>query len=374
MKIAINLLPFRKKLAGAGKYAHKIVWELSKIDTFNNYYLFVTQEGKQNFEISAANFHFVLAKFNPNAFVYRILWEQFIFPFKLKKLKPDIVFTPSVAVPFFYKGKFFTTIHDLSYKKIKYKYSFLRRIYIEAVTKIAVKKSSIIFTVSNFSKKEIENEFGFKNDKIVVTYNGVDEIFFKEYTLNEISDFKKKYNLPEDFILYVGAIEPGKNLDKLLIAFSELILKYNFKINLALTSGVGWDNQSLLDLMQDLNLKERIIFLPYIPENELPVLYKSSKMLAYLSSYEGFGIPVLEALASGTPVITSTSEAIMEFSNKVVYHVNPENISEIVNGMYEIITNKDSIFSRIITGKKEAEKFKWSIPAAKIYNQINIFK
>jgi len=97
MKIAINLLPFRKKLAGAGKYAHKIVWELSKIDTFNDYYLFVTKEGKQNFEISAANFHFVLAKFNPNAFVYRILWEQFIFPFKLKKLKPDIVFTPSVS-------------------------------------------------------------------------------------------------------------------------------------------------------------------------------------------------------------------------------------------------------------------------------------
>ncbi len=152
--------------------------------------------------------------------MYRIFWEQVIFPLKLKKLNPDIIFTPSVAVPFLLKGNFFTTIHDLAYKKNKSKYSFLRRIYLNIITKIAVKKSKVIFTVSNFSKREIENEFHLENKKVLVTYNGVDEtIFPKCILLRGSSEFKKKYNLPEDFILYVGAIEPGKNLDKLFYCF-----------------------------------------------------------------------------------------------------------------------------------------------------------
>ena len=372
MKIAINLLPFRKKLAGAGKYAHKIVWELSKIDTFNDYYLFVTQEGKQNFEISAANFHFVLAKFNPNAFVYRILWEQFIFPFKLKKLKPDIVFTPSVAVPFFYKGKFFTTVHDLAYKKNKQKYSFMRRIYLAAVTKMAVNKSEVIFTVSNFSKKEIEKKFKVKSNKIVLTNNGVDEIFLNNYNLEMIDEFKKKYNLPAKFILYVGAIEPGKNLDRLFIAFQELLKKHNTEIALVLTSGVGSKNKKLIELIEVLGIQNKVIFLPYISEHDLPLLYKSSQMLAYLSVYEGFGIPVLEAMAAGIPVITSKSEAVMEFSEKAVVSVNPENVDEIVNNIYKILTDEEFVSSKISHGKIVAEKFKWSDSAKIILNHFSL--
>lgn len=373
MKIAVNLLPFRKKLAGAGKYAYKIIWELSKIDPLNDYYLFITEEGKENFKISKANFHFKVVKFNPNSFMYRIFWEQVIFPFSLKKLKPNIIFTPSVAIPFLYKGNFFTTIHDLAYKKNKPKYSQLRRMYLNTVTKIAVRKSKIIFTVSNFSKREIEKEFFLKNKKVLVTYNGVDEIFFRDYSSENLAAFKTRYDLPEDFILYVGAIEPGKNLDKLFIAFSELLKKHNVGLNLVLTSGIGWGNKDLLYLIDELKIKDKIIFLPYIPEEELPILYKSSLMLAYLSSYEGFGIPVLEALASGIPVISSKSQAIMEFSNNVVFPVNHEDIDEIAAVMYKIVTDREIVKSKIILGKKEAEKYKWSNPAQIIFDEISSY-
>lgn len=371
MKIAVNLLPFRKKIAGAGKYANQIIWEISKLDPNNEYYLYITEEGKENFNISTDNFHFIIAKFNPNFFFYRIFWEQVIFPLKLKKLNPDIIFTPSVAVPFLLKGNFFTTVHDLAYKKNKSKYSFLRRIYLNIITSIAVKKSHVIFTVSNFSKKEIENEFHLEKSKVIVTYNGVDETFFKNVSSERIIEFKKKYNLPENFILYVGAIEPGKNLDKLFYAFSELIKKYNTEIYLALTSGIGWGNQFLLNLIDELKIKGKVILLPYIPENELPILYKCSRMLSYLSSYEGFGIPVLEALAAGTPVITSKSQAVMEFSKDVVFSVNHENIDDIVEIMYKIINDRDFIQPIITKGKKEAEKFQWSNSAKIIIDQIS---
>jgi len=372
MKIAVNLLPFRKKLAGAGKYAQKIVWELSRIDSVNDYYLFITKEGKENFGIPASNFHFIDARFNPKFFLYRILWEQLIFPFKLMRLKPDAVFTPSVAIPLLYKGKFFTTVHDLAYKKSKHKYSLIRSIYISAVTKLAIRKSIIVFTVSNFSKKEIEDGFSVKDNKVIVTYNGVDEIFFKDYDPVQIKLFKKKYNLPENFILYVGAIEPGKNLDKLFTAFSESIKYYNSDLNLALTSSVGWRNEKLINMIYELKIQDKVIFLPYISEKDLPQLYKSSKMLVYLSAYEGFGIPVLEALASGTPVITSRSEAIMEFSNKAVVSINPEKIDEVVAGIIKILTDSEFVSAKVEAGKKEAAKFTWSDPANIIYEQISL--
>ncbi len=155
MKIAVNLLPIRKNIAGGGKYAQQILYELSKIDDRNQYYLFVSEQGKPNFEIKTDNFNFFITKFNPEFIISRILWEQFIFPFKLRKLKPDVIFTPAVAIPLFYRGNFFTTIHDLAYKSKK-KYSFLRRKYVQIVTSISARKSSVIFTVSNFSKAEIE--------------------------------------------------------------------------------------------------------------------------------------------------------------------------------------------------------------------------
>lgn len=372
MLIAVNLLPFRKKMAGAGKYASKILQSLSKIDVTNKYYLFVTEEGKINFEINSDNFHFIIAKFNPGYFLYRIFWEQFIFPLKLKKLKPDIIFTPSVALPVFYSGKFFTTIHDLAYKKNINKYPAIRRIYLDIITKIAFKKSEVIFTVSNFSKKEIEAEFSKYKKKVLITYNGVDEIFFKDYSFESLINIRNKYNLPDNFILYVGAVEPSKNLDKLIVAFSELIKKHDLLYYIVITSGIGWNQQYLINIIKDLDLKNRIIFLPYIPESELPLLYKCSKMLAYLSNYEGFGIPVLEALATGTPVITSKSEAINEFSNDVVIPVDPFKINEIVEGMYKIIRDRDFVNLTRIKGQNEAQKFSWINSAKIIYEQINL--
>ncbi len=196
------------------------------------------------------------------------------------------------------------------------------------------------------------------------------EIFFRDYNSQELYSFKEKYKLKENFILYVGAVEPGKNLDKLFKAFYELLKKRYPDLYIVLTSGVGWKQEYLIDILDELKIKDKIIFLPYIPEEELPLLYKCSKMLAYLSNYEGFGIPVLEAMAAGTPVITSRSEAIAEFAGKSVMPVNPDNIDEIVSGMLKILTDKDFTCSKIEEGKKTAQRFRWNTSAKIIYNEI----
>lgn len=370
MKIAVNLLPFREKIAGAGKYAQKIMQYLSEIDKSNQYILFISEQGKHNFKGLSSNFQFYIAAFNPEKVVNRIFWEQLVFPRKLKQLKADIVFTPSVAIPIFSKGIFFTTIHDLAYKVNKYKYSLIRRKYVELVTLIAAKKSNTIFTVSNFSKKAIEKEFNLKNKKVLVTYNGVGENFYQDYSFEEKNNFRRKYKLPENYLLYVGAIEPGKNLDKLFLALAKIFFEKNLNSYLVLTSGIGWGQELLNNLIKELDLQDRVIKLPYISDEEMPLLYKCALMLVYLSSYEGFGIPVLESLASGTPVLTSKSEAIIEFAGNSVLSVNPENLTEIIEGIILIKTNnsvRDELTKR---GRIIARNYHWLNSAKIIYDEI----
>lgn len=369
MKIAVNLLPFREKLAGAGRYAQKILAQLVELDKDNEYFLFITEKGKVNFPLDKSNVKFIIADFNPDSVVSRIFYEQFVFPFKLKELKPDIIFTPSVAVPALSKGTFYTTIHDVAYKRIKNKYPFLRRIYVSFVTSLAVRKSKVVFTVSNFSKSELIEEFGNRKN-ILVTYNAVDDNFFTEYSQENKENFRKKYNLPEKYFLYVGAIEPGKNLDKLFLAFSEFI-KEKPDYYLALTSGICWQEQELLQCIPKLGIEKNVIHLPYISEVELPLLYKCSTLLAYLSSYEGFGLPVLEGMSAGTPVVSSKSEAIREFSEDGIFSVNPDNLSEIVETFRLITENEFLVNEKIEKAKKISQKFSWKNSAQIILEQFN---
>jgi len=369
MKIAVNLLPFREKLAGAGRYAQKIVSELIDMDKTNQYYLFISKSGKVNFPFEQSNVSFITAEFNPDSVVSRVFYEQFIFPFKLRELQPDIIFTPSVAVPALYKGRFFTTIHDIAYKRNKNKYPLIRKWYVDFVTRLAVKKSEIVFTVSNFSKKELIKEFS-GGKQIIVTYNAVDEKFFNQFSNAEKNNFRRKYNLPEKYFLYVGAIEPGKNLDKLFIAFSEFI-KDHKDYYLAITSGIRWKEQALFNLISRLGIEENIIHLPYISEAELPLLYKCSTALTYLSSYEGFGLPVLEGMSAGIPVISSYSEAINEFSQGGIFSVNPDNIKEIVQTFELVVENNSIIKEKIEQAEAIAKKFSWRNSAQIILNQFN---
>ncbi len=372
MKIAINLLPFREKIAGAGKYAKKIVYELSKLDQENDYFLFVSEKGKINFNIHEKNFHFITPKFNPESIYSRILWDPFVFPSELKKIEPDLIFTPSVAIPFLYKGVFYTSIHDLAYKNVKEKYPFLRNIYMKFITNIAAKRSKVIFALTESAKKEIENEFNVKDKKILVTYVGVEDIFFEDFSEQQKQLFKTRYNLPNEFILYVGAIEPGKNLDKLFLAFSQFI-KTKPNLRLVLTSGIGWEQQIITDLIKKLNIDNKILFLPYIEEKDLPLLYKCASMLAYLSSYEGFGMPVLEAMAAGTPVLSSKSKAINEFANQAIITADPQNINEVVSGIDVILSKPEIRDEMVMKGKLIAKKFRWSNSAKIILSEFNAY-
>lgn len=373
MRIAVNLLPFQNKLGGAGQYAKNIVRELSEIDNNNEYYLFLTEGASCHFILDNKKFHLIFCPFNSNSILLRIFWEQYILPFQLRKKNIELLFTPSVAVPIFCRIKKVTTIHDLAFKFYKKKYPFFRRVYVSLITRMAAVKSDFLFTVSNSSKNDIIAKYNLENKKIAVTYNGVHEKFYTPHDTGLSSAVKEKYSIPDEFILYVGAIEPGKNLDKVIRAF-ERILKTNPNLKLLVTGGLGWQKEYFLKLITAYQIESQVQILPYVLDDELPIIYKLAKLFIYISPYEGFGMPVLEAMASGIPVIASDIPSIREFANSYALLVNPDNENEIISAFNKIFQDDEfrlHIMKNQITRSKE---YTWRKSAEIVLDVFNQFK
>ncbi|MFH1194500.1 MAG: glycosyltransferase family 1 protein [bacterium] len=367
-RIAVNLLPFREKLGGAGQYAKNVIEELAKLDKENDYYLFVTKNSIHHFNVTQKNFHCIQCNFNSENILTRIFWEQFGLTREIKKYNCDVLFTPSVAIPLFYSGKMITTIHDIAYVRNKNKYGYFRRKYVAYITKKAYQKSTIVLTVSYFSKKEM-TEFLGSRENVVVVHNRINRRFLQEFNSEEIEKIRNRYALPDKFILYVGAIEPGKNLDSLIIAFNRIIKDYP-DLFIAITGGIGWKQKYLFKIVDDLKIRNHIKILPYIPDVDLPFIYGAAKILTYISPYEGFGLPVLEALACRLPVVSSKAPAILEFAEDSILSVDSGDISQIEIAIRKLLTDRKLSEDLINKGYAVAQKFTWNRTAEILLNEI----
>ena len=257
--------------------------------------------------------------------------EQLRFPYKkLKKLKPDVLHVPHYNVPIFYRGKMVVTIHDLTHlvhkEFLPNKFAYY---YAKFMMWIAIKKATKIITVSENSKKDILKFFKVNPDKIEVIYNGISLDQFYKKEKKDINYLYQKYNIPENRknILYVGNLKPHKNLERLLEAFSKITNKDDYNLILV---GKAFKNYNVLEEKEKLlNINKNVIHTGIVSQEELVDFYNLSDLFMFPSLYEGFGLPVLEALACGTKVACSNSSSIPEVGGDFVDYFNPYSIDEI---------------------------------------------
>ena len=346
-KIAINMLPFTNRLPGTGNYIKRLLFFLQKLDSENNYYLFFGNCDDPNglFGIYAENFTIIkCSKFKSK--LKRILYEQFIFPFRLSRLNPDYLFCPSVAVPLlsFSGAKIITTIHDLIPFVFKEKYSFIQRSYINLISYLSAKKADTILTVSENSKKDIIKFLNIKEDKIKVLFN---------FLPPDIPEPEKLSR--ENFFITVSTINPGKNLERLFEAFN-IFHTNNKDFKLFVIGGKGWNYKSIFSKVKELNLDKAIIFLGYLRDDDLYKYYQTAKALVYVSTYEGFGIPPLEALHFNCPVAVSNISSLPEVVGKAGFLVDPYNVNSIADGMVKC-TDESQIAEKIKYFPDQIKKF-----------------
>jgi len=378
MKIAIEgqrLL--RVKKHGMDMVALELINELQKIDTENEYVIFVKPDADKNAIKATSNFKIVELGGGPYP-----TWEQIALPKAAKKEGCDILHCTSNTAPIITDIPLVTTLHDIIYMesvsifgKAGTWYQKFGNMYRRMVVPSVVKKSDKIITVSKFEKNRIAGFFKFqKNDnRLVAIYNGVTEHFKPISDKTELNRVKKLYNLPENFLFFLGNTDPKKNTPGVLKAFSDYLKKTNDDTYLVMLDYEQSALDSILNDIGDKNLKSRIILTGYVVNTDLPAIYNLCSIFLYPSLRESFGIPMLEAMRCGVPVITSNTSSMPEVSGNAAYIIDPYKPEEITNAIIEIKNNNTLRDELILKGLEQSSKFSWknmAIDVLKLYKSV----
>jgi glycosyltransferase involved in cell wall biosynthesis len=293
--------------------------------------------------------------------VWRILWEQLLQPWVLRQIEADLVHGPVFVGPLLAFCPTVITIHDLSFFRFPDLFRPANRLYLKLVTRLSARRARRLIAVSSHAAAETTRLLGVPLERIDVVYHGVDPAF-RPLPVEQIAEFRQRQGLPERFVLFVGTLEPRKNLTRLVEAFSRIRADEN--VWLALVGARGWLCDDLFARIDALGIKDRIIFPGYVMNGELPLWYNAASLLAYPSVYEGFGLPVLEAQACGTPVITSEISSLPEAAGDGALMVDPYDVEALATGMGRLLGDTQLREELQARGRAHAARFSWPRTAA----------
>lgn len=299
----------------------------------------------------------------------RIWWDFVLLPKMLRKLKIDAAIFPKNVVPFFTGCRCFVVIHDLAYFDDKLgAYPFLDTFYMRILIPKSVRGATGAFAVSENTKRDVIRYTKCDPEKITITYEAADKSYRPIKETSILEQVKRKYSLPEKFIMYVGSLSPRKNIIRLLEAFS--LIREKIPHYFVLTASKSWKDADVYKSMERLNLRDRIHELGYVEQQDMPCLYNLADAYVYPSLYEGFGLPILEAMQSGCPVVASDATSIPEVAGNAATLVDPLDTKALADGIYQILTDQRLREKLINSGFKQAEKFSWDRCAKIILDTI----
>lgn len=370
MKVSIELEPCLKNKSGIGVYTYELTKRLqsSKEIMFTGDIFNFLNRNSIPTDIEKLHIKKSICKLFPYA-IYRRIWRYL--PIKYNFLfeeNADIYHFFNFIVPPKISGKVITTIHDLTYILYPETISGNSRRRLEKDMRHTIRQSDFIITVSKNSKREIIKYLNIDERKIAVVYNGVDEVYKKVLSSEEISAAKKKYNIPGKYLLYLGTLEPRKNIETIIKAYNCFKKSHKEEIKLVLAGKKGWLYESIFKLVKDFGIENEVIFTDYIDDADKAPLYQGAEIFLFPSLYEGFGIPVIEAMASRIPVITSNSSSLPEVAGNAAIMTDPLDYEKISDSI-ELILNEEGLREKMINeGIKQADKFNWDSSAEKLKN------
>jgi len=367
MKIGIDARTIVGKRAGKGQYTYNLVKALIEADSKNQYFLYCSRSLPEDLKPSENFQQRIIRK--PSLFWHIVTFVQ------LKKDKVDVFLAPtSYIIPALGYRKSVVVVHDL--------FSFLGLVSRQKKATIterlaarrAFRYARKIIAISQNTKDDLMRLFNINPKKISVIYNGVDKQFIPIQNKSEIDRVLKQYKLPDKFFLFVSTLEPRKNVVRLIRAYYQLSTSnQQATTKLVIVGQRGWSYQKIFDTVDELNLKEKVIFADYIENEDLPYLYNAALAFVLPSLYEGFGLPVLEAMACQCPMITSNVSSLPEVGGKAVLYVDPYRVDEIAKVMKKVLVNQDLRKELQQKGLERAKKFSWEKTARetlKVLKQI----
>lgn len=299
--------------------------------------------------------------------IMRILWEQTMLPALALRDGIDVLHCPLNVLPIACRVPVVLTIHDLTFIRYPDRFHPAKQRYLATFTRYAARHARRIVTDSGATRADVIEAFGISPGAVDVVYPGVDPDFrpvdpADVGQASKLASFRARHNLPDKFILYLGTLEPRKNVDRLVRAFASLVRK-GLPHSLVLAGGRGWDFEAIDRAVIEEGIENRVRFPGYVRRAEQPLWYSAADLFVYPSQYEGFGLPVLEALACGTPVVTSTASSLPEVVGAAGLTVNPDDERALADAIASVVTDRVLASALSRAGPEQASLFTWAAAA-----------
>jgi glycosyltransferase involved in cell wall biosynthesis len=368
MRIGINAhkLSFEAgyRQAGTSRYIEALLGELPAIAPDDVILAFTGRVPESWIERFPAAIDWRQARFPTGWPPARILWEQTAGTGLGRRTGLDVMHCPLNVAPLFPGAPTVVTVHDIAYERFPEHYPTGQRHYLSAMTRISARRASHVIAVSQATASDLAKFYGVSPELMTVVPNGI-ESSFQPQSDNDRAAFRAQQELPDEFILFVGTLQPRKNLDGLLRAYSLIAERLSWP--LVVIGGAGWLDSPIYGLVRRLGIGSRVRFTGYVNPEELPRWYAAATIFTFPSHYEGFGLPVAEAMASGTPVITSKTSALPEVAGNSAVLVDPSAPREIARAMLELATDSERRKELSSLGLAQARQFTWRKAAEATY-------
>ena len=370
MRIGIDATALPPNPVGAGNYIIQLVRALADLETEHQFTIFAQQSGCQLIGDLAQDVHWVVV---PNLRpAVRLLWEQMRLPGLVKRSALDLLHSPHYTRPAVLPCGSVVTFHDMTFFLFPELHTRIKRIFFSLAIRQSARHADALVAVSENTRQDAIRILGISPNRIFTIPSGISEDFhpIKDQTI--LNDGRLRYQLPADFILYVGLIEPRKNLPMLLKAYARLVSQID-PPPLVLVGRLGWMYDQVFQLVEQLELTNRVHIKGYIPAQNLPIVYNLAKLFVYPSTYEGFGFPPLEAMACGTPVITTGISAMLENVGDAGLLIPPHNESALTNAIKTLLNDSALRDHLSIVGRQRAAEFTWertAMETLKVYQHV----
>ena len=313
------------------------------------------------------------------------LWTHLRLSWEMARRPPDLLFIPAHVLPIIHPRRSVVTVHDLGYLFYPEAHRFLDRLYLDFSTRYNARAATHLIADSSATKRDLIERYGSKPDKITVVYPGYDETIFQPVRNEKaIEAVKTRYGIVSDYILFVGTLQPRKNLVRLIEVFANMqVGKYASgqvdaglqtckpaNLQLIISGKKGWLYDQIFRQVEELGLEGRVVFTDYVPEWDLPALLSGARLFVFPSLYEGFGLPVLETMACGTPVVCSNASSLPEVVGDAAVLVDPLDVERLAAAMERVLGDEELRAKLIERGFEQARKFSWERCARETLNVL----
>ncbi len=289
------------------------------------------------------------------------LWTHLRLSWEMARQPPDVLFVPAHVLPFVHPRSSVVTVHDLGYLYYPGTHQLLDRLYLDLSTRYNARAASRVIAVSRATKDDLVQHCGIEPDKITVVYSGCDETMQPVEDEATVERVKARYGIRGDYLLYVGTLQPRKNLGRLLEAYTMVMkrAKRDETPCLVIAGRKGWLYDHVFQQVERLGLETEVIFPGYVPQNDLPALLSGARLFVFPSLYEGFGLPVLEAMACGTPVLCSNVSSLPEVAGNAALLVDPLDVESMAEAMNRLLQDEGLRAQLVERGLRQVRQFSW---------------